>query len=412
MFVDFFIHRPVFATVCALLIILSGAVCIPNLPIAMYPTLNPPQVSVACNYVGANADTVEKAVTIPLEESINGVEGMRYMSSSSTNNGTSMINVTFQTGYDLDIAAVDVQNRVASVTGRLPAAVNSTGISITKANRNFVFGAGFYTLDGRYSNEFISNYLDVYVKDALKRVPGVGDVNIFGERKYAMRVWIDPLKLASYGLTATDVISALQEQNVEIPAGQLGQQPADQKQAYQIPVRVVGRLTSPQQFENIILKSNANGLILLKNVGHAEVGAEDYSSALEYNGHVAQGVGVAQLTSANALDVDRQAKAVLEKLSKSFPPGLKYAIAFDSTTVVGESIHEVLVTLAEAIGIVILVIFLFLLDWRATIIPAVTIPVSLIGTFAFIRIFNFSINSLTLFGSRWRRGWWWMTPLL
>jgi len=398
LFVDFFIHRPVFATVCALLIILSGAVCIPNLPIAMYPTLNPPQVSVACNYVGANADTVEKAVTIPLEESINGVEGMRYMSSSSTNNGTSMINVTFQTGYDLDIAAVDVQNRVASVTGRLPAAVNSTGISITKANRNFVFGAGFYTLDGRYSNEFISNYLDVYVKDALKRVPGVGDVNIFGERKYAMRVWIDPLKLASYGLTATDVISALQEQNVEIPAGQLGQQPADQKQAYQIPVRVVGRLTSPQQFENIILKSNANGLILLKNVGHAEVGAEDYSSALEYNGHVAQGVGVAQLTSANALDVDRQAKAVLEKLSKSFPPGLKYAIAFDSTTVVGESIHEVLVTLAEAIGIVILVIFLFLLDWRATIIPAVTIPVSLIGTFAFIRIFNFSINSLTLFG--------------
>jgi hydrophobic/amphiphilic exporter-1 (mainly G- bacteria), HAE1 family len=398
LFVDFFIHRPVFATVCALMIILSGAVCIPNLPIAMYPTLNPPQVSVACNYVGANADTVEKAVTIPLEEAINGVEGMRYMSSSSTNNGTSMITATFQTGYNLDIAAVDVQNRVASVTGRLPSAVNATGISITKANRNFVFGAGFFTRDGRYSNEFISNYLDVYVKDALKRVPGVGDVNIFGERKYAMRVWIDPLKLASYGLTATDVISALQEQNVEIPAGQLGQQPADQSQSYQIPVRVVGRLSSPEQFENIILKSNANGLVLLKNVGHAEVGAEDYSSALEYNGHVAQGVGVAQLTSANALEVDRQAKAVLQKLSKSFPPGLEYAIAFDSTTVVGESIHEVLVTLAEAIGIVILVIFLFLLDWRATIIPAVTIPVSLIGTFAFIRVFNFSINSLTLFG--------------
>jgi len=398
LFVDFFIHRPVFATVCALMIILAGAVCIPNLPIAMYPTLNPPQVSVACNYVGANADTVEKAVTIPLEEAINGVEGMRYMSSSSTNNGTSMLNVTFQTGYNLDIAAVDVQNRVASVTGRLPSAVNATGISITKANRNFVFGAGFFTRDGRYSNEFISNYLDVYVKDALKRVPGVGDVNIFGERKYAMRVWIDPLKLASYGLTATDVISALQEQNVEIPAGQLGQEPANAGQSYQIPVRVVGRLSSPEQFESIILKSTANGLVLLKNVGHAEVGAEDYSSALEYNGHVAQGVGVAQLTSANALEVDRQAKAVLEKLSKNFPPGLEYAIAFDSTTVVGESIHEVLVTLAEAIGIVILVIFLFLLDWRATIIPAVTIPVSLIGTFAFIRVFNFSINSLTLFG--------------
>ena len=197
MFVDFFIHRPVFATVCALLIILAGAVCIPSLPVAMYPTLAPPQVNVTCNYVGANADTVEKAVTIPLEEAINGVEGMRYISSSSTNSGTSQITATFQTGYSLDIAAVDVQNRVASVTGRLPAAVNATGITITKANTNFVFGAGFFTLDGRYSHEFISNYLDVYVKDALKRVPGVGDVNIFGERKYAMRVWLDPLKLAA-----------------------------------------------------------------------------------------------------------------------------------------------------------------------------------------------------------------------
>ena len=398
MFVDFFIHRPVFATVCALMIILAGAICIPNLPIAMYPNLTPPQVSVACNYIGANAETVEKAVTIPLEESINGVEGMRYISSSSSNDGTSMINTTFTTGYNLDIAAVDVQNRVASVTGRLPAAVNSTGISITKANRNFVFGAGFFTLDGRYSNEFISNYLDVYVKDAIKRVPGVGDVQIFGERKYAMRVWLDPLKLASRGLTATDVVAALSEQNVEIPAGQLGQPPSDKNQSFEIPVRVVGRLTSPAEFDNIIVKNNANGLVLLKDVGHSEVGAEDYSSMLEYNGHVAQGIGVMQLSNANALDVDARAKAVLKELSKSFPPGLQYAVAFDSTTVIGDSIREVLVTLAEAIAIVITVIFLFLLDWRATIIPAVTIPVSLIGTFAFIRVFNFSINSLTLFG--------------
>jgi HAE1 family hydrophobic/amphiphilic exporter-1 len=398
LFVDFFIHRPVFATVCALMIILAGAVCIPNLPVAMYPTLAPPQVNVTCNYVGANADTVEKAVTIPLEESINGVEGMRYIRSSSTNSGTSQITTTFQTGYNLDIAAVDVQNRVASVTGRLPAAVNATGITISKANANFVFGAGFFTRDGRYSHEFISNYLDVYVKDALKRVPGVGDVNIFGERKYAMRVWLDPLKLAAKGLTATDVINALVEQNVEIPAGQLGQEPSDSNQAFQIPVRVVGRLSSPEQFDNIILKSSASGLVLLKDVGHCEVGAEDYNSLLEYNGVTAQGVGVLQLSNANALEVDTKAKAVLKELSKSFPPGLEYAVAFDSTTVVGESIHEVLVTLVEAIGIVILVIFLFLLDWRATIIPAVTIPVSLIGTFAFIRIFNFSINSLTLFG--------------
>jgi HAE1 family hydrophobic/amphiphilic exporter-1 len=380
------------------MIILAGAICIPNLPIAMYPNLTPPQISVACNYIGANAETVEKAVTIPLEESINGVEGMRYISSSSANNGTSSINTTFDTGYNLDIAAVDVQNRVASVTGRLPAAVNATGISISKANRNFVFGAGFFTRDGRYSHEFISNYLDVYVKDALKRVPGVGDVQIFGERKYAMRVWLDPSKMATRGLTATDVVAALAEQNVEIPAGQLGQPPSDDKQAFQIPVRVVGRLTSPIEFDNIIVKNNANGLVLLKDIGHAEIGAEDYSSSLEYNGHAAQGVGVLQLSNANALDVDASAKAALKELSKSFPPGLEYAVAFDSTTVIGDSIREVLVTLAEAIVIVIAVIFLFLLDWRATIIPAVTIPVSLIGTFAFIRVFDFSINSLTLFG--------------
>jgi hydrophobic/amphiphilic exporter-1 (mainly G- bacteria), HAE1 family len=397
LFVDFFIRRPVFATVCALLIILSGAVCIPNLPIAMYPTLAPPQVGVTTNYVGANADTVEKAVTIPIEEAINGVEGMRYITSSSTNSGTSTITTTFTTGYDLDIAAVDVQNRVASVQGRLPSAVNATGISITKTNFNFVFGAGFYS-DGRYSPEFISNYLDVYVKDAIKRVPGVGDVIIFGERKYAMRVWLDPVKMAARNLTATDVVNALNEQNVEIPAGQLGQPPSNSTQAFQIPVRVVGRLSSPAEFDNVIVKNSANGLVLLRDIGHSVVGAEDYSSALKFSGHEGMGIGVLQLSNANALDVDRKAKAALLELSKSFPPGLNYAIAFDGTTVVGDSIREVLTTLGEAIFIVIVVIFLFLLDWRATIIPAVTIPVSLIGTFAFIKLFGFSINSLTLFG--------------
>jgi HAE1 family hydrophobic/amphiphilic exporter-1 len=398
LFVDFFIRRPVFATVCALLIILAGAVCIPTLPIELYPNLAPPQVSVTSSYVGANADTVEKAVTIPLEESINGVEGMRYISSSSTNSGVSSINISFQTGYNLSIAAVDVQNRVASVQGRLPSAVNATGISIVKVSQNFVFGSGFFTRDNRYSNEFISNYLDVYVKDALKRVPGVGDVVIFGERKYAMRIWLDPLKMAGRNLTATDVVNALLEQNVEIPAGQLGQPPSDNQQMFQVPVRVVGRLSDPVAFDNIILKNSANGLVLLKDVGHSVVGAEDYSSALKYSGFPAVGIGVQQLSNANALDVDRNAKAMLAELSKTFPPGLEYAIAFDSTTIVGDSIHEVLVTLGEAIAIVIAVIFLFLLDWRATIIPAVTIPVSLIGTFAFIKVFGFSINSLTLFG--------------
>jgi HAE1 family hydrophobic/amphiphilic exporter-1 len=398
LFVDFFIHRPVFATVCALLIILAGAVCIPTLPIELYPNLAPPQVAVTSVYVGANADTVEKAVTIPLEESINGVEGMRYITSSSTNSGVSTVTISFQTGYNLDIAAVDVQNRVASVQGRLPAAVNSTGISIVKVSQNFVFGAGFFSRDNRYTPEFLSNYLDVYVKDAIKRVPGVGDVRIFGERKYAMRVWLDPVRLAARGLTATDVVNALQEQNVEVPAGQLGQPPSDQSQMYQVPVRVVGRLSEPGQFDRIILKNTPNGLVQLKDVGHSVVGAEDYSSNLKYSGFPAMGIGVQQLSNANALQVDRQAKAALKELSKSFPPGLEYAIAFDSTTIVGDSIREVLVTLGEAVAIVILVIFLFLLDWRATIIPAVTIPVSLIGTFAFVKMFGFSINSLTLFG--------------
>ena len=234
--------------------------------------------------------------------------------------------------------------------------------------------------------------------DALKRVPGVGDVINFSARKYAMRVWLDPVRLAARDLTASDVVSALQEQNVEVPAGQLGQPPADPKQAYQIPVRVVGRLTDPQEFDNIIVKNSSNGLVQLKDVGHAEVGAENYSTALKFLGHDAMGLGVVQLSNANSLEVDRNAKAALEQLSKNFPPGLHYAIAFDSTTAVGESIREVLKTLAAAIVIVIAVIFLFLLDWRATVIPAVTIPVSLVGTFAFIRIFNFSINSLTLFG--------------
>ena len=396
--VDFFIHRPVFATVCALLIILAGAVVIPTLPISLYPQLAPPQVTVSSNYVGANAQVVESAVTIPLEEQINGVEGMRYIDSASSTDGTSSITTTFRTNYDLNIAAVDVQNRVASAQGRLPQAVNSTGVTITKANSNFVFAAAFISPHKSYSDLFISNYIDVYVKDALKRVSGVGDVLIFGERKYAMRIWLDPAKLAARSLTATDVVNAIAEQNVEIPAGQVGQPPADQKQAYQIPVRVVGRLTDPVQFNNIVIKNTSAGIVLLKDVGRAQLGAETYSTDLRYNGQDAVGVGVQQLSNANALQVDRDAKATLDQLAKSFPPDFQYVIPFDTTTVVGDSIREVVGTLGEAIVIVIVVIFLFLLDWRATIIPAITIPVSLIGTFAFIKIFGFSINSLTMFG--------------
>jgi len=396
--VDFFIKRPIFASVCALLIILAGAVCIPTLPISLYPNLAPPQVTVTSNYVGANAQVVESAVTIPLEQQINGVEGMHYITSTSSNDGTSAINVVFRTGYDLNIAAVDVQNRVATAQGRLPQEIKNTGITITKANPNFVFAAGFYSPDNSLSNQYISNYLDVYVKDALKRIPGVGDVVIFGERKYAMRIWLDPTKLAARQLTAADVVSALQEQNVEIPAGQLGRPPSDAKQNFQVTLRVVGRLSDPREFEKIILKNTKNSIVQVKDVGRAEIGAESYDNNLLYSGHEAIGVGVQQLSNANALQVDKAARAELAELSKSFPPGIKYVIAFDTTTVVGDSVREVVTTLEEAVLIVIVVIFLFLLDWRATIIPAVTIPVSLIGTFAFIKIFDFSINSLTLFG--------------
>ena len=372
--------------------------CIPTLPISLYPNLAPPQVNVSSNYVGANAQVVESAVTIPLEQQINGVEGMHYMTSTSSNDGTSSINVTFRTGYDLNIAAVDVQNRVATAQGRLPQEIKNTGVTITKANPNFVFAAGFYSPDNSLSDQYISNYLDVYVKDALKRVPGVGDVIIFGERKYAMRIWLDPTKLAARQLTAADVVAALQEQNVEIPAGQLGRPPSDPKQDFQVTLRVIGRLSDPREFEQIILKNTRNGIVQLKDVGRAEIGSENYDSNLMYSGHEAIGIGVQQLSDANALDVDKKTKAALAELAKSFPPGIKYVIAFDTTTVVGDSVREVVRTLEEAILIVIVVIFLFLLDWRATIIPAVTIPVSLVGTFAFIKIFDFSINSLTLFG--------------
>jgi hydrophobic/amphiphilic exporter-1 (mainly G- bacteria), HAE1 family len=399
MFVDFFIRRPVFSTVCSLMIILAGAVVIPSLPIAQFPTLAPPQVSVNSFYVGASAQTVESAVTTPLEQQINGAQGMKYIESSSGNDGSSGIVATFELDRDPDLAAVDIQNRVNTAQGRLPNAVKATGISILKASNNFVFGAAVYSPDGRYDPLFISNYLDVYVKDSLKRVKGVADVIIFGERKYSMRLWLDPVRMASRGLTAGDVVAALQEQNVEVAAGQVGQPPSKPSQEYQISVRAIGRLSEASQFDNIILKTNNDGtLVRVKEVGHAELGAEDYSSDLQFNGKESLGIGITQLSSANALQVDRDAIRELDRLSKRFPPGMKYQLAFDTTDAVGESIRDVLTTLLQAIVLVVLVIFIFLQDWRTTIIPAVTIPVSLVGTFAFVKLLGFSINTLTLFG--------------
>ena len=354
---------------------------------------------VSSGYIGANAQTVESAVTIPLEQSINGVEGMKYITSTSGNDGTSQVTVTFDVSRNVDLAAVDVQNRVNQALGRLPNTVKNTGVIITKQIGGFVFGAGVYSENGAYDSLFLSNYLDVYVKDAVKRVPGVGDVFVFGERKYAMRLWLDPGRMAERGLSATNVLNALQEQNVEVAAGQVGEAPLPAGQAYQVSVRAIGRLAEASEFDNIILKTGTNGtLVRLKDVGRAELGAESYGSLLNYNGHEAVGIGVTQLPGANALDVDRLAKAELLRLSKTFPPGLKYAVAFDTTTVIGESIRDVLITFLQAIVLVVFVIFIFLQDWRSTLIPAVTIPVSLVGAFIFVKLLGFSINTLTLFG--------------
>jgi HAE1 family hydrophobic/amphiphilic exporter-1 len=399
MFVRFFIQRPVFASVCALLIILGGVAVIPTLPIAQFPNLAPPQVGVTSVYIGASAQTVESAVTIPIEQQINGAEGMKYVTSTSGNDGTSTVTATFDLNRDPDLATVDIQNRVNTAQGRLPAAVKAVGITTAKTSQNFVFGAAVYADQQKYNTLFLSNYLDVYVRDSLKRIPGVADVIIFGERKYSMRLWLDPGRLAGRSLTATDVVSALSEQNVEVAAGQVGQEPSVPGQNYQISVRAVGRLSEPAQFENIILKTNADGtLVRLKDVGHAELGAESYANDVQFNGQDAMGLAVTQLSTANALDVDRKAIAELERLSKNFPPGMHYKVAFDTTDAVGESIRDVVFTVGGAIALVILVIFIFLGDWRTTMIHFIATPVSLIGTFIFVKLLGFSINTLTLFG--------------
>src|SRR6202046_4950513 len=399
MFVRFFIQRPVFATVCALLIVLAGAAVIPTLPISQFPNLAPPQVSVSSAYIGASAQTVESAVTIPLEQQINGAEGMKYMTSTSGNDGSSSVTVTFDINRDPDLATVDIENRVNTAQGRLPAAVKAIGITTAKSSQNFVFGAAIISDNNKYSTLFMSNYLDIYVRDALKRIPGVADVIIFGERKYSMRLWLDPVRMAGRGLTAPDVVNALSEQNVEVAAGQVGQQPAPEGQQYQISVRAGGRLSEAGQFENIILKTNADGtLVRLKDVGRAELGAEDYGTDLQFNGQDAVGLAVTQLSTANALDVHSRALAELERLSKKFPPGMRYQVAFDVTDAVSESIRDVIFTVGSAILLVILVIFIFLGDWRTTMIHFIATPVSLIGTFIFVKLLGFSINTLTLFG--------------
>ncbi len=394
-----FITRPILATVCSLVVMLAGLIAIPTLPIARFPELTPPAVAVTAFYTGANAQAVESAVTTPLEQVINGVEGMLYMTSSSTNTGFSTINVVFEVGRDPDLAAVDVQNRVNRALGRMPADVRTNGIAVAKVSPGFLAAVGFFSPDDRYDELFISNYVDLYVRDAIRRVPGVGDVLLFGERRFAMRLWLDPDKLAGRGMTAADVVGALREQNVHVAAGSIGSAPAPNGQTYEISVRAEGRLTEATQFEDVVVKAGeAGALVRVSDVGRVELGAENYGAQLRFAGVQAAGMGISLLPTANALDTFAGVQAELERLRAAFPPGLEAQIAFDNVGVVRESIVEVLKTLAEAIVLVVLVLFLFLQNWRSTLIPAITIPVALIGTFAFMKLLGFSINTLTLFG--------------
>ncbi|MBN3905454.1 MAG: efflux RND transporter permease subunit [Nostoc sp. NMS1] len=399
MFVDFFIKRPIFASVCAIIILLIGLISIPTLPIARFPEISPTQISVTSNYSGASAEVVESGVTNILERQINGVEGLRYLTSSSSNDGTSTITATFDSSRDKDIAAVDVQNRVSVAQPQLPDSVQRTGIRVSKESNNILLAIGLFAENKEYDNIFLSNYADLYLADALKRVKGVSNAQIFGERRYAMRLWLDPSRLANRGLTTQDVANALAEQNLQVGAGRIGQEPAPEGQRYQLDVRAASRLAEPGEFEEIVLKTGDDGtLVKLKDVGRAELGAENYSSFLRFRGNDAVGLGIYQVPGSNALDVAKGVKAELARLAPSFPPGLKYQVAFDTTSFVEESMAEVIKTLIEAVVLVVIVIFVFLQDWRTTLIPALTIPLSLIGTFAFVKLFNFSINSLTLFG--------------
>ncbi|PTL81533.1 efflux RND transporter permease subunit [Vitiosangium sp. GDMCC 1.1324] len=400
MFVSFFVHRPVFSSVCALLIVLVGALAIPNLPVAQYPSLALPQVNVVSVYTGASAEVVESAVTTPLEQQINGVEGMKYITSSSSSDGVSNISIIFNPGRNVDVAAVDVQNRVQTASGQLPSDVRQNGISITKTAGSFVAGIALYDESGQYNEQFVSNYAEIYMRDALKRLKGVGSVDVFGARRFSMRVWLDPAKLASRNLTPLDVVAALREQNLQVAAGQIGRPPAPKGQQFQLNVVAKGRLSDPKEFEDVVLKGGGTkgALVRLKDVARIELGAEDYAQLLQFNGRNTAGLGITQLPNANALDVAERVKAELARLSKQFPKGLKYEVAFDSTLAVEQSIHEVLVTLAEAIVLVVLVILVFLKGLRATLIPTIVIPISLIGTFAFVKLMGFSINTLTLFG--------------
>ena len=397
--VDFFIGRPVFASVLAILITFAGAVCIPLLPVAQFPRITPPTVRVSASYPGASAEVVENSVTVPLEQQINGVEGMLYMASNSANDGSCSITVTFEVGYDLNIAAVDVQNRVAVALPQLPDEVQRSGITVRRVSTDLTIVVNLISPDGSRDDVFLSNYAGINISDRIKRLPGVGDVNLFGERRYSMRVWLDPDKLAKLGVTSQDVVSALREQNQQVAAGVLGQPPAPAGLPFQYALVSRGRLETPEEFSDVVLRTKPDGSIMrLSDVARVELGAQSYVNFSRLGTSPSTGVAVFALPSANALDVAEAVHREMEKIAPRFPAGVAYRILYEPTRFVTESIREVIWTLAEAMLLVVFVVYVFLETFRATLIPAITVPVSLVGTFAVMAILGFSINTLTLFG--------------
>jgi multidrug efflux pump len=399
MFVNFFIKRPIFAGVIAIVIVVAGAVCIPVLPVAQFPDISPPTVQVTTTYTGASAEVVEQTVTQPIEEQINGVEGMTYMTSSSSSDGTMNVTVTFDVGYDLKIAAVDVQNRVDIALPQVPEDVRRYGVTTKKQSTNMLLVVNLISTDKKIDDLYLSNYANINLVDDLKRISGVGDVTIFGERKYSMRAWLDPDKLTGMELTSSDVVNAIREQNLQVAAGQIGQPPSPRGQNFSYSITTLGRLSTVDQFEDIILRTRPDGSVVrLKDVARVELGAENYNIYAALNQSPTIAIGVFQLPGANALDAVDQVRETMKELSKRFPKGIDYKIAYDTTLFVEESIKEVLITLAEALFLVFMVVYIFLQNFRATLIPALTIPVSLIGTFGVMLALGFSINTLSLFG--------------
>ncbi|HYZ15220.1 MAG TPA: efflux RND transporter permease subunit [Candidatus Acidoferrum sp.] len=396
--IQFFLRRPVFAGVASTIVLIAGLVALPALPIAQYPQVAPPEVTVTSVYIGANATAVESAVTTPLEEAINGVQGMRYMTSTSSNDGSSTITVTFNLDRDLDSAQADVQNAVLSATGRLPQIVQQTGVTVKKSSSANLVGVAMLS-DGRLTQGQLSDFTEHQVIDTLKRIPGVADVRPFGLRRYAMRLWLDPRRLQAQGLAASDVITALQSQNQQVAGGAIGAPPTTGDQLYQVELNAQGRLTTPDQFANIIIKTTPDGgNIRVRDVGHVALGAEDYTTSAHWNGRQSVGFVVVQQHDANALDIVTKVREQMQEMSKSFPAGVSYVIPYDATLFVHESIKEVVLTLAFAILLVVLVIYAFIQDWKMAMIPMITIPVSLIGTLALMKLLGFSINTLSLFG--------------